>query len=160
MPRIAKKVKAKATEESPVAVAVAAAPVAAESPVKPAPVKAPPEKRAPKAEPVRPALPKPEAPKAEQSKPDVIKPIVIKPPVVKPEPVQPDYLPSERTLDNVKAAAQADAQRDAANYSKANAAKELVPPAAPVEASDDDGRGGDRRGYQRDKIAASLNIAK
>jgi transcription termination factor Rho len=160
MPRIAKKVKAKATEESSVAVAVAPAPVAAESPVKPAPVKTAPEKRAPKAEPVRPALPKPEIPKAELPKPDIIKPAVIKPPVVKAEPVQSDYMPSERTLDNVKAAAQADAQRDVANYSKANASKDLVPPAAPVEASDDDGRGGERRGYQRDKIASSLNIAK
>ena len=37
---------------------------------------------------------------------------------------------------------------------------ELRPPSAPMEPSEDDTRFMERRGYQRDKIATSLNIAK
>ncbi len=67
----------------------------------------------------------------------------------------------ERTVDSIKAAAQADAQRDASNFEAPKRSAELRPPSAPVEASEDDARMGERRsGYQRDKIAASLNIAK
>jgi len=145
MPRIAKKVKTKATEEASVAVAAPAAPVAVEPAVKPAPAKTAQERKVAKAEPVRPMPPKPEP---------------VKPAVVKPAPVAADYSSSERTVDNVKAAAQAEAQRDVANFPKTNASSELQPPAVAVEAGDDDGRGGERRGYQRDKIATSLNIAK
>ena len=81
----------------------------------------------------------------------------------KPAPAEPMFEP-ERTVDSIKAAAQADAQRDASNFEARNRSAELRPPSAPVEASEDDARFGERRGggggYQRDKIAASLNIAK
>ena len=78
----------------------------------------------------------------------------------KPTPPEPMFEP-ERTVDSIKAAAQADAQRDASNFEAAKRSAELRPPSGPVEASEDDARFGDRRvGYQRDKIAASLNIAK
>ena len=71
----------------------------------------------------------------------------------------------ERTVDSIKAAAQADAQRDASNFPAQNRSAGLRPPSAPVETSDEEqrggGGGGDRRGgFQRDKIATSLNIAK
>jgi hypothetical protein len=36
----------------------------------------------------------------------------------------------------------------------------LRPPSTPVEPTNDDTRFEERRGYQRDKIAASINIAK
>ena len=39
-------------------------------------------------------------------------------------------------------------------------APELQPPSTPVEPVMDDAKTEERRGYQRDKIAASLNIAK
>ncbi len=178
MPRVAKKVKTKATDES--AVAAPEAPAALESvaaPAAPKPAAVAPkvaaEKKAPKAEspkaqpvkpePVKPEPAKPEAVKPAPVKPEAVKPPMVKPevkPVIKPPAVQEDFSSSERTVDNVKAAAQADAQRDVANFSRPKASAELRPPAAPIEAAVDDGRGGERRGYQRDKIAASLNIAK
>ena len=157
MPRVAKKVKPKTPEGTPAAVIAPELPAAAvETVVKPPAPKALPEKKAAKTETAR-----THQPKAETSKPEV-----IKPPVAKPVPETPDFSFSERTVDNVKASAQADAQRDAENFSKAKAANEakaangLQSPAAPAEMSEDDARNGERRGYQRDKIAASLNIAK
>jgi transcription termination factor Rho len=150
MPRIAKKVKPKMPEGTPTAAAPEPPAAAVETVVKPPVPKALPEKRAAKAETAR-----PHHPKTEPSKP-----VVIKPPMVKPESLTPDFSFSERTVDNVKASAQADAQRDTENLSRAKAANELQPPAAPTEMSEDDARNGERRGYQRDKIAASLNIAK
>ncbi|HSY17432.1 MAG TPA: transcription termination factor Rho, partial [Candidatus Acidoferrales bacterium] len=80
----------------------------------------------------------------------------------KPAPPEPMFEP-ERTVDSIKAAAQADAQRDVSNFEARNRPAELRPPSAPVETSEDDARFVERRGgggYQRDKIAASLNIAK
>ena len=184
MPRVAKKVKTKATEESAVSDAAPEAPPAPPVATAVAPKTAA-EKKAPKSEstkpqvvkpepaksqPVKPELPKPAPFKPELAKPEPIKPEPVKaelakpqpirPEIVKPEPVQDDFSASERTVDNVKAAAKADAQRDSANYSKPKASAELRPPAAPIEASEEDGRAGERRGYQRDKIATSLNIAK
>jgi transcription termination factor Rho len=190
MPRVAKKVKTKAAEESADGVAVATPPPPpAPEPVA-APVAAKPavEKKAPKAEAVKPQAarvespkpqpvktearaevkaeakaesPKPEPAKAEPVKAELPKPQPVKPQVTRPEPVQEEFSTSERTVDNVKAAAKADAQRDAANFSKPKASAELRPPAAPIEASEEDGRVvSERRGYQRDKIATSLNIAK
>jgi len=74
-----------------------------------------------------------------------------------PEPTQ------ERTLESVKASAQAEAEKESAGETPTGPA-ELRPPSAPIEPTGDDWRpsngGGERRGYQRDKIAASLNIAK
>jgi len=76
----------------------------------------------------------------------------------------------ERTLESVKASAHAEAQRESTAEAPKTSA-ELRPPSAPVEHSQEDWRPGTggpqpagqndiRRGYQRDKIAASLNIAK
>jgi transcription termination factor Rho len=68
---------------------------------------------------------------------------------------------SERTVDSVKAAAQAEAQREASNFTPQKRSAELRPPSAPVEADEAEAaRANERRGYQRDKIATSLNIAK
>src|SRR5271168_2409187 len=134
MPRIAKKVKAKVTEEAPAAVAALSAATIDEPPVKAPPAKAAPEKRASRAETARSQPPKTESPKPEAVK---------QPPIAKPEPVQTEFSASERTVDNVKAAAQADAQRDAANYSKTNGTTGLQPPAAPFEAAEDDKGGGE-----------------
>jgi transcription termination factor Rho len=165
-------VKTKATVDSSVAVAMPEPPVAPE-PIAAAVTPNPPtvapkpvvEKRAPKTEPAKPQPIKPEpvrseSAKPEQFKPGSTKPAIERPVVEKPEPVQEDFSAAERTVDNVKASAKADAQRDTANYIKPNASAELRPPAAPIEAAVDDGRAGERRGYQRDKIATSLNIAK
>ena len=66
-----------------------------------------------------------------------------------------------RTVDSVKAAAQADAQKDVSNNPVAESSSELRPPSVPVEpTTSEDTRFIERRGYQRDKIAASMNIAK
>jgi len=80
-------------------------------------------------------------------------------PVPAPAPEEEDT--SERTVDSVKAAAQAVAQADA-NFSAPSTSAELRPPSVPVEPtpeSGDDSRF-ERRGYQRDRIATSINIAK
>ena len=90
---------------------------------------------------------------------------VVESPVAAPVPVEPAVAP-ERTVDSIKAAAQADAQKDASNFPAPKTSAQLRPPSAPVEATDDDTRIGERRdggnggGYQRDRIAASMNIAK
>ena len=83
-----------------------------------------------------------------------------------PPPVEPE-LPAERTVDSIKAAAQADAQREAAQSGTPTSSDELRPPSAPVEPNNEDTRIVDRRGssnnspsHQRDRIAASMNIAK
>jgi transcription termination factor Rho len=72
-------------------------------------------------------------------------------------------LPAERTVAEVQASAREDARRDTAPASS----DELRPPSAPVEPNNDDvrvverrGGGGPGGGYQRDRIAASMNIAK
>ena len=79
-------------------------------------------------------------------------------------PVEAD-LPAERTVDSIKASATEDARKD---NSRANAgsAGQLRPPSAPMEPTNEEPREEirypDRRvgGFQRDKIATSLNIAK
>lgn len=81
----------------------------------------------------------------------------------------PEPLTAERTVASITAAAQAEAQRETAR-DLPRSSTELRPPSAPMEPSDDDWRPGtnqtpppnlgERRGYQRDKIAASMNIAK
>ncbi len=80
-----------------------------------------------------------------------------------PAPVEPEVR-AERTVDSINASANAaareDARRDASNFSGPKTSAELRPPSAPVEPSEDDTRFMERRGYQRDKIATSLNIAK
>jgi transcription termination factor Rho len=78
----------------------------------------------------------------------------------KPAPVEPDYVP-ERTVDSINASAKEDARRDASTFNDGDSSAKLRPPSAPMEPTGDDPRFADRRGgYQRDKIAASLNIAK
>ena len=90
-------------------------------------------------------------------------PAAVEPPKVErpPEPAEPMFIP-ERTVDSIKAAAKADAQKDASNFVAPKRSTELRPPSAPVEATDEDARFAEQRrgGYQRDKIATSLNIAK
>jgi len=113
-----------------------AAPPAAAPPVAPAPVPAPV---------VRPPAPAP-AP-------------AVRPPAPAPAPIMRDE-PVERTVDSVKAAAQASARQDASNFGAPSTPSELRPPSAPVEPTEEDSRFAERRGYQRDKIASSLNIAK
>jgi transcription termination factor Rho len=84
-------------------------------------------------------------------------------PQAKSRPPEPEVSePAERTVASVTAAAQAEAQKDAVAETPRSSA-DLRPPSAPVEHSHEDwrpGNGGERRGYQRDRIAASLNIAK
>jgi len=140
-PAAKKSAKAAAAAATAAAVPVAEMPAAIEAPlnetetaveVKPVATKAPAERR-------KPAPPAP-AP-------------------VPPAPVIPEE-PAERTVDSVKAAAQAVAQEEASNLSAPSTSAELRPPSAPVEPTDEDTRFAERRGYQRDKIATSLNIAK
>jgi transcription termination factor Rho len=52
------------------------------------------------------------------------------------------------------------AEAAAAEAAVAEPAPELQPPSTPVEPVMEEAKPGERRGYQRDKIAASLNIAK
>ena len=123
----------------------------------------------------------------------VAKPVAQRPPPERPRrfhPPQPQHrphaphaptppqseseLPPERTVDSIKAAAQADAQREAAQSGSPTSSDELRPPSAPIEPTSGDTRVVDRRsqsgaggnasnvvsGYQRDRIATSMNIAK
>src|ERR1035437_4663919 len=73
----------------------------------------------------------------------VVEPIIKKstaaPVPVEPVPVESAIAP-ERTVDSVKAAAQADAQKDASNFPAPKTSAQLRPPSAPVEAPDDDTR--------------------
>jgi transcription termination factor Rho len=148
-----------ATKKTPIkksAKAVAAAVVAAETPVVETPVVETPVVEAPQVE-----TPVEEMPVAAKAPP------VIKPPVERhrhvPPPAAPPSepeIPAERTVDSIKAAAQADAQKDVSNFSAPTTSAELRPPSAPVEPTGEDTRLAERRGYQRDKIATSLNIAK
>ncbi len=134
------------------------------------PSKKPAVKKAPKvaAEPM--FIDSPAAP-APAPAPEVVaeKPVAQRPPPERPRPIpernaEPE-LPAERTVDSIKAAAQADAQREAAQMPKTS--DELRPPSAPVEPTAEDTRIVERRntnnivaGYQRDRIATSINIAK
>src|ERR1017187_24397 len=123
----------KTTAKKPTKAAAAAAAAAAESPAVETPVA---------------EAPWVERPKVENQKPA-------------PAPVEPD-LPAERTVDSIKAAAQADAQKDADSFSAPTTSAESRPPSAPMEPTGEDTRfAAERRGgYQRDKVATSLNIAK
>jgi transcription termination factor Rho len=113
------------------------------------------------------APPVEETPVATKVPPVTKTPAVVKAPVERhkhtpvPVPVEPE-VPAERTVDSIKADAQADAQRDASSFSAPTTSAELRPPSAPVEPTGEDTRfAAERRGgYQRDKIATSLNIAK
>jgi transcription termination factor Rho len=146
MPRVATK---KVVKKPAKAEAAVAPELTAETPAAPAaPVAAKPE--APAAEPAPKAAP--------AAKPTFVpKPAPVAPPVIAEE----KHSEPERTVDSIKEAAKADAQRDTANFNKPKNSSELRPPSAPVETTPEtDSQFAERRGYQRDKIATSLNIAK
>ena len=129
------------------------------------PPKAAAKKTAPRKAPKAAAAPKTiaPAPVAEVPTPEL-------PLVATPAAVEPPALAPERTVDSVKAAAQASAQADVREHAVSHAlpetSAELRPPSAPVEPTEEDNRDenqriSDRRaGYQRDRIATSINIAK
>ncbi len=186
MPRVAKKVKevkaAKSATETDASVAAPEAElIAAPKPVA--------EKKISKVKVVTPKAEsaKPEGEKLEAAKlPEVVKqPEPVKAEITKPEAPRPErleerFLPAERTVDSINAAAnaaaKADTQREASESTTPKASAQLRPPSGPVETStsEDDARSQERRGgsngggagagapgnYQRDKIVASLNIAK
>ena len=70
-------------------------------------------------------------------------------------------LPAERTMDSITAAATEDAKKDSSRFAD-ESSDQLRPPSAPVEPTGEEVRYPDRRvgGFQRDRIASSLNIAK
>ncbi|HEY4416416.1 MAG TPA: transcription termination factor Rho [Verrucomicrobiae bacterium] len=165
MPRVAKKVKAaKSADEA----SAPAAPAIAEPVAAPA-AAAPKEKKVSKAQAAKADAAKVEPIKAEPIKVEPVKAEVVVPkpaPVAaRPEPEE-RFLPAERTVDSINAAAKADAQKDQKETSHLNPPQsaQLRPPSAPVEATEDDSKGQNpqerRGGYQRDKIVTSLNIAK
>jgi transcription termination factor Rho len=87
-------------------------------------------------------------------------------PVEKPAPAPAEAeLPAERTVDSITASATEDARKDSSRFA-AGSSDELRPPSAPMEPTNEEPREEtrypDRRvgGFQRDRIAASLNIAK
>jgi len=97
-------------------------------------------------------------------------PVAELPAVSAPAPVEPPAPAPERTVDSVNAAAresaQADVQEQASRRSRPESSDELRPPSAPVEPTEEDNRSEEQRfadrraGYQRDRIATSINIAK
>jgi len=114
-------------------------------------------------------VPVPEPPVAEEATTNetetavVEKPAPVKAPSERRKPAPATVIPQEpveRTVDSVKAAAHAVAQEEASSYTAPNTPSELRPPSAPVEPTEEDSKFAERRGYQRDKIATSLNIAK
>ncbi len=126
----------------------------------PAPVAEPPAED----KPVAPApSAKATASKAPQESAPVAEKVVEK---SRPVPMFEREAPAERTMEDVSAAAKEEARRDrdggrdGANSSGPKSSAELRPPSAPVEPTDEDTRFAERRGYQRDRIATSLNIAK
>ena len=70
-------------------------------------------------------------------------------------------LPAERTVDSITASATEDAKKDNFRFASESSG-DLRPPSAPVEPTGEETRYPDRRvgGFQRDRIATSLNIAK
>jgi transcription termination factor Rho len=94
----------------------------------------------------------------------VVEPVVEKN-IPEPAPVEPASAP-ERTVDSVKAAAQAEAEKDSSTLPASKSSAQLRPPSAPMEPTGEDARVVERRsggisgGFQRDRIAASMNIAK
>jgi transcription termination factor Rho len=79
-----------------------------------------------------------------------------------PAPMMEPEIEPERTVASITAAAQAEAERESAGVPTSS--DDLRPPSAPVEPTSVEewrpGGGGERRGYQRDRIATSLNIAR
>jgi transcription termination factor Rho len=176
MPRVSTKkpaAKKPAKAAAPAAPAPVAETAAAENPsnetetavvVKPAPARAHVERRkhaAPAATPAPAPVSAPApAPVAAPAPAPVRTPAPAPAPVRAPAPAPVVAEEPERTVDSVKAAAQAVAQQESSNIAAASTTAELRPPSVPVEPTDEDNRFAERRGYQRDKIATSLNIAK
>ena len=152
MPRVSTK-KEKVPRKS--AKVAAAEVVPAEAAVVPPPVVEPPvavAPEAPKPAPAPPVTPPPPKPVFQKRQP-------APPPVPVRPPVEPELEP-ERTVDSIKAAAKAEAQLDASRFTPPASSDELRPPSAPVEPTNDEPRFPERRPFQRDRIATSLNIAK
>ena len=140
-----------------------------------------PKAESPKAEVVKTEVSKAEVVKTEAAvapAPRVIEPMFETPepaePAIKPKPEAPapklsaerlpaERLPAERTVDSIKAAATEEARQDTSRF-EANSSEKLRPPSAPMEPSHEsheEAHFPERRpGFQRDRIATSLNIAK
>ena len=165
-----------AVEAPPSETPVEPAPAPAPAPAKTHAAKAPAERRKPAAAPAPAKAPtappakaasethgqdaRATAPKATVQAPaKAPAPIPVPAPAPAPAQVSPEDT-AERTVDSIKASAQAVAQAEASAFSSVSTPEELRPPSAPMEPTEDDAKFGERRGYQRDKIATSLNIAK
>jgi transcription termination factor Rho len=150
MPRVS----TKKTGTRKTAKAAAAEPAAAETPVVESPAAETPvvEQATPAAEKVAVEKPVAEKPAHKTRAKPAPAPALEPAPEPAPEP--------ERTVESVTAAAQAEAKREVSEVPTSS--EDLRPPSAPVEPTEEDWRpgAGERRGYKRDKIAASLNIAK
>ena len=157
MPRIAKKTKARAAEEATVVPEAPTEVADRELPAKTG-VKIAPERRVPRGDNSRPQANKNAPFKAPARE------ALDRPPVAVQPPTAPAPLSNERTVDSVKASAQADARREqeeVLNRERTQAPKpESGQHPHPPHPAADDSRMTESRGYQRDKIAASLNIAK
>lgn len=159
--------------ELPITVAAPASETPVAAPIKAhAPAKAPTERRKPAPASTSAKVPMPvpppvsaaaPAPTDEPNKTPAPAPVSAKASVPTlaptPAPVPPEDR-AERTVDSVKASAQAVAREEASTFSAPSTPEALRPPSAPVEPTEEDARFAERRGYQRDKIASSLNIAK
>ena len=162
MPRVSTK---KPAAKKPAKASAAAAPTeelalaAADTPVTPAPeTEAPEPVKAPAPAKAGPGRKSSRTAPAAQAAAPAPEPAPAPAPAPAPEVAE---APQERTVDSVKAAAQAVAQQEASNDSVPSTPEELRPPSAPVEPTEEDARFAERRGgYQRDRIATSLNIAK
>ena len=90
-------------------------------------------------------------------------PAPVAPPATPAAPSEPEFQ-AERTVDSVRESAMEQARRDERDYYPSQSAADLRPPSAPYEPVQDDQRDEprypERRGYQRDRIATSMNIAK
>jgi transcription termination factor Rho len=77
-----------------------------------------------------------------------------------PEPIPEPLAPPPVPVEPAEPAVAAVEPLPAAGESAPSTPDELRPPSAPVEPTPEDARVAEHRGYQRDKIATSLNIAK
>ncbi len=158
MPRIAKKTKARAAEEATVVSEAPAEVADRELPPKPG-VKTAPERRVPRGDNSRPPGNKNAPAKAP------VREALDRPPVAVQPATDPAPHSNERTVDSIKASAQADARREQEEVLNRERTQALKPesgqlPPHPANPAPDDSRMTESRGYQRDKIAASINIAK
>jgi transcription termination factor Rho len=162
MPRVSTKKPTPRKSAKATAAAVAAIAAAAAAPVEETPAAKAPAATKHAAE--KPVVEKPVAEKPAMAKPAIVKPAAEKPAVpvekARPIPVEPE-VPQERTVASVNASAQEDARRDNSQFIAQKSSDELRPPSRPVEPTSEEPRSPElHRGYQRDRIATSINIAK